>query len=265
MLTLELLICTIDEGITKIPSLLLPPERGVGYLVSWQQSGNVAHLLPAELAERADVRVVCLQGKGLSANRNNALHHATGDILLLSDDDTRYRLDYFKRIVAAFEDNPAADIITFRAINEDQTLIRPYPEHTYTYDKRPYGSYVCSCEIALRHNRALPAFDERFGLGSSYLACGEEEVFIHDAFKQGLQILYLPKIVVQTDSHTTGTLFPTSAAVQRSKGAVLYVMHGFGGALLRCLKFALTLRSYNRLRIFINLYRGIKYAQRTRP
>ena len=85
---LELLICTINEGVRRVPNILLPQIANVRYLVSWQQTGTVSIDLPEELI-RSDVRVITLEGRGLAANHNNALKNAQGDILLLSDDDTK--------------------------------------------------------------------------------------------------------------------------------------------------------------------------------
>ena len=106
--------------------------------------------------------------------------------------------------------------------------------------------------------------DERFGLGSPYLACGEEEIFVEDVARQGLEVRYEPLPIVRTDSLTTGTKFLQSPAVQRSKGAVLYYMHGFRGAFLRCVKCALHVPGpFRKWKVFVNLWNGIRYIQRT--
>ena len=39
---LELLICTINEGVRRVPNILLPQIENVRYLVSWQQTGTVS-------------------------------------------------------------------------------------------------------------------------------------------------------------------------------------------------------------------------------
>lgn len=35
-------------------------------------------------------------------------------------------------------------------------------------------------------------FDERFGLGTKFLTCGEEEVWLEDALRAGLKLHYFP-------------------------------------------------------------------------
>ena len=37
-MTLEVLVCTIDNGINNIDRLILAPIEGVSYLISWQHS-----------------------------------------------------------------------------------------------------------------------------------------------------------------------------------------------------------------------------------
>lgn len=63
-MTLQLLICTFNDGIKRIPDLLLPPIDGVEYLVSWQQADDFTpHELPEEIADRSDVEVTTLPGR----------------------------------------------------------------------------------------------------------------------------------------------------------------------------------------------------------
>ena len=261
---LEVLICTIDDGIVRVKDVLTDPTEDVCYLVSWQKSGKPCGVCPQELRERQDVRIVELEGKGLSANRNNAIKHAKGDILLISDDDTRYNKEYFDHILKAFERYPEADILTFQAEDYEGNLIKNYPTLSCDYVNRQYGSYIRSWEIAMRRSDRLPNFDERFGLGSDYLECGEEEVFIHEACQNRLHIRYIPEVIVRTDSSSTGKRFLCSEGVQRAKGGVLCVMHGRWSASLRCLKYAATLPSNTqRVKILMNMWRGICYIQRT--
>lgn len=261
MLSLEILICTIDDGIVRAASVPCAPQEGVSYLISWQQSQPNQPQVPASLLERDDIRIVNLKGSGLSRNRNYALAHARGDILLISDDDTSYEPEYFSRIVKAFEERPEADIITFQMANPEGEITMPYQPKPYTYARRPRGSYICSCEIACRRQAALPQFDERFGLGSDYLASGEEEVFIHQAHLNGLQILYIPQVIVHKTA-TTGARFLTWDAVQRSKGAVLCFIHGYHSAWLRCLKVVLGLpRGTKRRAIFKEMLKGARYVR----
>ena len=101
MRILEILICTIDDGINRVNHTILPPIGYIKYLISWQRTNDNKTDIPNALLDREDVRIVTMKGKGLSANRNNALANATGDILVLADDDAKYTPEYFKTILHA--------------------------------------------------------------------------------------------------------------------------------------------------------------------
>lgn len=69
-------------------------------------------------------------------------------------------------------------------------------------------------------------FDERFGLGTQFLTCGEEEVWLEDALRMGLNIHYYPEKIVETSTMLKKSLVYVDAGVQRSHGAIDYYKHG---------------------------------------
>ncbi|MBR1445600.1 MAG: glycosyltransferase [Alloprevotella sp.] len=259
--TLELLICTLNEGIRRVPKMLLPPVGNVRYIVSWQLTGTIRLDLPEELSSREDVTVYQLEGRGLAANRNNALRNATADILLLSDDDARYTPQTLQRVLYNFRKYPKADFICFRAKDREGNPLKEYADEPWTYAKRPKNTYVSSIEIAFRRSANLPFFDERFGLGSKYLAMGEEEVFLQMAFERDMKIIYVPETIVETDGDTTGKRFLTLAAARRSKGAVLCFLYGPTSAAARSLKYvaSLDVPAYRKWNYYKDMLAGIRY------
>ncbi len=226
-LSISILICTIDEGIEKVPSVLMSPMSDVNYVVSMQYTDErFLEMMPKELKERADVIITTLQGKGLSRNRNNAMRYAIGDVCLIADDDNRYKREFVDSILNAYELHPEADIITFQAQNLEGEPLHPYP-----------ADFVSSVEMTFKQDIGI-AFDERFGLGSKHLCAGEEQVFMKDAEKAGKQILYIPQCIVQTPANTTGTLFLQNKKLQTTKGATFRYVYGTGNALWRSVKEA---------------------------
>ena len=232
MLTIQFLISTLGERIAQAAKVLLPPMEGVSYVVVWQRNGIGSDALPAELKEREDVSIVEDNGKGLARSRNIALENATADLLVITDDDNRYDTAAIELIRNAFEKHPTAGLIQFQALSMEGKPLRNHPAFPYAYETRPRGTYFCSVELVMRRKANLPRFDERFGLGAE-LGCGEEEVFVHEAVKRGVKMIYVPQPLVRTDGATTGGRFLTDAAVQRAKGAVLCILHGKVGAWLR--------------------------------
>lgn len=262
---LEVLICTIDHRIERALRVLLDPQPHIRYLIAWQQT-SATTLPETALPKREDLRIIKSCGKGLSKNRNVALRNASGDILLIADDDNRYTLDYLNQILKAFERFSTADIITFQALDMDNRPLKRYPPTSFFYHHRPKGFYVSSVEIALKKEAELPFFDERFGLGTEFLTCGEEEKFIEDAAKTGRQIVYCPCVIVKTPAETSGSKFYDEVGIRRSKGAILYCIHGAIGAYLRSFKYVLSLQRLplkQRYSFLKDMLTGIHYVKAT--
>lgn len=250
-MVLEILICTIDEGIGKVPDVLMSPRADVRYVVSMQWTREeMKGRVPDVLREREDVKLVFLEGKGLSRNRNYAMANASGDVLLIADDDNRYTDELIENIFEAYEEHPEADAIHFQALSLEGTLLHSYP-----------ADYVTSHELTLRRHVKVP-FDERFGLGSEKLCAGEEQVWMKDLEDGNYNVLYVAKPIVMTRRETTGTRFVGCEKMQMSKGATFKYVYGTGEAVWRSVKEAgwyLWHRGVNPIPILYNMLKGIYY------
>ncbi len=260
-MTLDILICTIDEGILRVPEVLMSPRGDVRYVVSMQWTNpragrkdeeveeSLLEQVPAVLKEREDVALTFLEGKGLSRNRNHALEKVTGDVVLIADDDCRYTKELIGNIFAAYNGHPEADVIHFQALDTEGKPLHPYPV-----------PYVSSVEMTFRREVAT-RFDERFGLGSEFFCAGEEDVWMKDAQEAGYHILYVDKPIVMTPKETTGKNFLKNKQMQVTKGAVFKHVYGTGGAAWRTLKEAgwwLVHKGANPLPILYNMVRGMQ-------
>ena len=220
-MTLQLLISTLDDGIDNVASLLLPASLGISYLVSWQHSDGVERPVSTAL-QRDDVQVLHLAGRGLSRNRNNCLRHATADVLLIVDDDCRYELQQLQQVIATFESHPQLDMATF--MMQCEASPKSYPQQEFDLAERRAGYHVSSVELAMRRTsvQGRLQFNEHFGLGARRFECGEEELFVHDALKLGLNVRFFPITVVRHDHATTQSQRASSPGVLRGRGAYLY-------------------------------------------
>ena len=263
---LTLLICTCSNRIERVQKMLLPQHEDIRYVISWQNP-------PDEESERHyrevfsgrdDVLLTTLKyHSGLSANRNNAFQHWHTEFGLICDDDEVFSVVGLLEIVRQFKRHPRHDILCFKAQNMQGKALREYSSKSFEYSKRPRFTYFCSFEIALRRTAALPYFDERFGLQSAHLCCGEEEVFLEKAHQKGLRIRYIPIFICQTADLTTTTSSENAEKILLSKGGVLRLMHGKWNARLRCLKYALTNQPANACKTFKTLNKGIDYIDKT--
>ena len=248
-LTLDILICTIGDGLLKVPDMLLPERDGVRYVISVQQAGKNT---PSLLKSRKDVTIDKIDGAGLSRNRNNAIRIATSDICLIADDDNRYLPEYIDNILKSWQDSPDADIITFQAENYQGEPLHPYP-----------APYISSVEITFRRSAIIEKglkFDERFGIGGQLFCAGEEDVFMADARRAGLNILYMPTVIVRTQAATTGSKLIGNRKLQVTKGATFRYVYGTNSAIWRSFKesgWYLFHKGSNPFPIFFNMIRGI--------
>lgn len=247
-MTLELLISTIGDRLRELEHRLLPPRPDVCYLISWQCPDSQSDV-PQWVLLRSDVQLFAISGQGLCRNRNNALSHATGDILKICDDDEVWTNENFDTILTTYQHHPEYDIVHFQALG----LQKDYP---------PY--YVSSVEMTMRGRLSSRlCFDEHFGLGSPCLCAGEEEVFLYDARKAGYMVNYVPYPICETSGMTTGQR--KGSRFWRSKGAVFYrtapnLLRACSRALRESLVFAIR-NHVCPLPILREMLWGIKYIR----
>lgn len=267
-MTIDILICTIDNGIGSVRKVLMPPMPEVHYVVSMQHTRP----LDAEpswscaldtLRQRPDVTVTTIEGRGLSRNRNNALRHATSDILVIADDDCRYSPTYINTIRRAYDERPKADVVCFEAQSYDGRPMKRYPNASLSYDEAEReGYFPTSMEITLRRKaleRSEVTFNEHFGLGAA-LPAGEEDILITDLQRTGLHVMFVPEVITMTDPVTTGDRFLQDDRLQITKGAVFRHRFGLLDALWRTLKEGAHHFVYNHANpwpIWLNMLRGI--------
>ena len=220
-LTLEVMIATCGpDGGRKVAAMNLPVIPGVKYLVSWQEPGENA--VPDELASRDDVRIIFLKGYGLSRNRNNCFDNATGDILLIADDDLEFYPDGLSEIRRIFKEHPELEYGSFRY---DSDVPKFYPQKESSLARLPKGFSQSSVEIALRRESLAGKlrFNEDFGLGAPVFTAGEEELFLKKARNNGLHCRFFPVTIANHPGATTGVRECLADGALLARGAVTVV------------------------------------------
>lgn len=256
---LQVAICTFrHDGLNRVASLYLPKVNEVSYLVSCQSE-------PTELPEslcRKDIEVVFSPTKGLSHNRNNALAHATAPYVLIADDDLVFYPDGLADIIDKFDNNPEIDIAAFRADMGDNKF---YPLYEADIWYPPKGYWISSVEIALRMEsvrRASLNFNPNWGIGSDYLHCGEENIFLLMARKSGLKGRFFPTTIVSHPEVSTGVRLQQRPGVLRAQGAYLVYAYPYTYIVRLLLKAKRTSGSF--FANCRNLFIGALYAIRHR-
>lgn len=267
-MTIDILICSINKGIVRIDDVLLPECEGIRYIVSYQYTDErYLALIPALLQKRADVSFYKYKGQGLSANRNLAMEKATGELIMFADDDTRLRPDSIDAIRRIFDTHKDLDIAFFRASTYTDKPLKNYPENEMEIAGMPKEYAISTIEMVCRRSsvQGVIRFDERFGLGTKFLTCGEEDIWMEDASRAGLRMRYFPIKTVETSTMLKKSLIYIDTGVQRSRGALTYYKYG-RKAWWICLRFA-SKAAAERLCHFWPMMRhlseGIRYMQKT--
>lgn len=228
---LEILISTSGLArLQRLSEISLPQAEGVRYIVSCQYQDPTSLSIPVAL-QRPDIKIVFTSTRGVAANRNNTLRHATAPLCLIADDDLTYTKEAFSIIRDTFRKHPELDIATFMYTAPEGKTEKKYPPHPFHLSKPTKGYYVTAFEIAFRLESVKQKgiwFNENFGVGNTRFGAGEEDLWIYDLLKSGLNGWFFPHIIAcHTRNHTTGIRQMTSPAVLRAQGAVMRRLYPF--------------------------------------
>lgn len=226
---IQLLISTYNERLQKVETMLLPPMDGVSYLISHQYLKEEFRTIPTSLI-RNDVSIFQLNSTGLSANRNNCLRNATGDILMILDDDVRLSPEYILKVRAFFSSGKVDVACSKIRTMSEEPEYKDYPSKEFQMKRIIQLKAVSSIEISLRmrsfKNKEI-WFDERFGLGA-IAGSGEELIFLSDCLRKGLNIRYFPEYTVEhPNKSSVKSLTPYSDERLFVAGAQAFAMYGY--------------------------------------
>ncbi len=152
-------------------------------------------------------KMISTQTKGVGINRNFGLQYASGDILLIADDDMLYYDGYASAVKKAFSEIPDADAIIFNIKTVGMDMGRRKNEkisRVRIYNCLNYGA----ARIAVRRSsliRERLSFSTCFGGGTMYSA-GEDSLFICDMLRKGFKIYTYPVTIAEVDQ-TSSTWF----------------------------------------------------------
>lgn len=184
------------------------------------------------LSDFENIRVINVNEKGLSKSRNLAIKNAKKKICLIADDDVVYFQDFDKEIITAFNQNADASIITFNHQRKGLQNPQNNSQKKFSHSLKSIPE-VCSIEIAfqldiIKENNI--SFDENFGLGS-YFETAEEYLFLRDAIKLGLSVLFFPFVIVSHALLSSGRnlgddkiIFARAALFYKTKMDLAYIL-----------------------------------------
>jgi len=172
------------------------------------------------------VKCFSMPERGVGLSRNTALLHASGDLVLFSDEDITLVSDYKEKILKAFEALPDADMILFN--------VQVAPERRTYWNReirrvsyRNFGRYpaysICAKLPALR--RANAHYSLLFGGGAKY-SNGEDSLFLRDCLRAGLRI-YAHTVCIGRERERESTWFSGyHEKFFRDRGVLYYYLYG---------------------------------------
>ena len=195
--------------------------------------------------------------RGISKSRNRAIKESSADICIICDDDLIYKADCQEKIKKAYELIPEADIIVF--CFESKKYKKKYPKKikkiNYLSSMRIHSIQLTFKRESILENNLF--FDEAFGTGSAVYQQGEENIFLFDCLKKGLNIYFVPQFIVSVDDEATSSWFKGyTEHYMRDKGAMFFRMAP-KLYLLFILQFSI--RKYKRYHSYLNFFQAIKW------
>lgn len=217
------------EGLERVAKMLLPPAQGVTYVVSWQDHRDAP--IPADLAAREDVKIYRTNACGISGNRNNALDHCSGEIILFADDDLILYQDGLDELRRIFLVNLDLDFATFRSEHGDMNRF-PIEAVRLSHKGFPKGYSVASFELAFRRESApwLRCCPE-LGLGSERFHGGEDEALLLAALHCGLNCWFFPVTICAHPHDSTGTKASLTDQNLLASGCIIALQYPWSAAL----------------------------------
>lgn len=185
-MSIEVLLSCMNQKDSQIVSRTNIQSNAV---VINQSNNENTYIINVNGISVSKIKFINTKERGLSKSRNMALRNATGDICLICDDDEILNRDYVEKIQTVFINNPKADIIAFQIADAG----KKYPNK-----KKKIGYLgalkLASWQLAFRRKSIIDNdiwFDETLGSGVSK-AGGEENMFLYDCLKKGLNIIFVP-------------------------------------------------------------------------
>lgn len=229
MTTISIAISTYAERVANLKLLEYCPN--INYVVVHQQPQNVAKESISYIKNRKDVLYIPTDTKGISVSRNIAIKNATGNYILIMDDDVCFFLDSIEKLIICMDEDDV-DIGTYyhKYTNGKTTKNREYSfSHNMLNIANPSSIDICLKRESIVTSGVL--FDEDFGLGTSYPS-GEEMIFLSDCIKSGLKLKRYPIEVCIHPPVTSGSDFYSTKEKILAKKAMFKRVYGQLGGIM---------------------------------
>ena len=257
------LLSTTVDRVLSIKSFQFPVKDDLKYYIVCQGDTNyekeneikekIKYLFPISL-------IIFMKEMGLSRSRNKcmeiALQENLAEFMYIADDDITIIYEGLKKLCKNAVDFNL-DIVTGKIKTTNGNNYKKYKNYQKNINIISCAK-ISSVEIVLNCNFFVKneiRFDEKFGLGSVY-KCGEEYIFLTDAYKKKAKIEFFPEVICIHPSESTGKKLLNTA---KARGAVFIRVYGIIGFIFI---FFFVLKKKNISILLKMLAGGINYINR---
>lgn len=172
------------------------------------------------------VKIISSPERGISKSRNKALQFVdpNTDIIIFTDDDIHFFEDYPKKVSEAYLKNNS-DGIVFNIRKPNGKLNKKIGKKLNQINL--FRASSVSLTFRFRSIQSF-RFDEDFGTGSGKYILGEENIFVSDCLKRGLNIVSDAYVLCQIENKRPSTWYQgMNDAFLVAKGASFKRMHKY--------------------------------------
>lgn len=205
------------------------------------------------------IRLISTSERGLSRSRNLAIRKSSGKYCLICDDDEVLQDGYCRLINEAFKRYPSAGIICFQIRYGNKRFSNKQKRINFLNSLRISSPQMVLNTDILKEKNVF--FDERFGSGTE-IGSGEENIFLYDCLKKGIEIIYVPKLIAEIKPGVSHWFKGYNSQYFFNRGKIIKRLMGRGFGFIYCMYFVLTKYNIykndsNLLSAFKNILKGL--------
>lgn len=194
MQNITLLLSTIAGRILTLDKLLASVSTNINIIIIIQKANflsdkEIAYL--KQLKANNLINISLTNDTGVTKSRNLALSLLQTEYGIFCDDDIFYLPMAFDLILNYFINYPDADFLTFNVVDEQNNVLKKYPEKVIIHTKRSILK-VGTIEVAVRISKIRNIkFPEDMGAGQYYYCC-DEPVYLGRILDSGGKGYHIP-------------------------------------------------------------------------
>lgn len=225
---------------SRLDNLRLPSSQNNRHIILAVQSGTSSEVgfdFEPLLADRNDLSIIKMAGRGVTKSRNKVIEAAIeleADFLIFGDDDVMFDTAGVQSGIDYLKAESSKDILLGRVADETGALRKAYPAGFVLLSKFN-SARAGTVEIMVRVSALAKTgvrFDENFGAGAEHNFLGDEYIFVSDLLAAGSAGTAVPFVFCAHPAESSGTDWQDRNALA-ARAAVFGRVFGAGALFVR--------------------------------